>query len=356
MRPTRRDTLLLRKALLGGALGDTYGRDYHRLPEHARDQIDAYVEMIVEEFEAELTKHRQPMVCAHCKGAIHIDDDYYMVHDKVWRQAMPTYKGHLHVSCLERRLGRFLTIEDFTGFFVNAKILLGARLASPSMPMGKAFMVLEKPSIDDLVSALGGKDKIEQDVLGVIAEEAVKDLHKEIDKDIIGQMTSAVSPGHTPMGKEQRKQFDIVREAERRLAAWRALDKAVPGLIDRLIERSPRPPAAWTPYSRRRNWRRDASGWDSFARGTEMLSAKMGLLDHATITPKYVGWLALLQSKDPVDRNVVMRAAQRLGEESGIIKLPPREAAAGLAVRVARQPPLPQSAKGVEQRRKAALI
>lgn len=64
--------------------------------------------------------------CEACGGELTVDD-YYMVHDDVWLSVMPK-KGFLHMQCLERRLGRFLTIQDFTSSIVNNLIVMGVRL------------------------------------------------------------------------------------------------------------------------------------------------------------------------------------------------------------------------------------
>ena len=46
-------------------------------------------------------------------------DEWYMVHDALWRQAHPARKGKLCIGCLERRLGRRLEPSDFTTALVN---------------------------------------------------------------------------------------------------------------------------------------------------------------------------------------------------------------------------------------------
>jgi hypothetical protein len=43
-----REVRMLRAALLGGPLGEPFGRDYDKLPEYAQEQIDGYVEAIQE--------------------------------------------------------------------------------------------------------------------------------------------------------------------------------------------------------------------------------------------------------------------------------------------------------------------
>jgi hypothetical protein len=43
-----------------------------------------------------------------------------MVHDEVWETANPKRKGMLCVGCLELRLNRLLTKDDFTDAPVNS--------------------------------------------------------------------------------------------------------------------------------------------------------------------------------------------------------------------------------------------
>lgn len=53
-----------------------------------------------------------------------------MVHDHLWRQAYKKRRGMLCIGCLETRLGRYLTPDDFTdapvnqGFFIFSLRLL----------------------------------------------------------------------------------------------------------------------------------------------------------------------------------------------------------------------------------------
>jgi hypothetical protein len=49
----------------------------------------------------------------------------YMVHDFVWRQAVPDSKGLLHLKCLEKRLGRQLRRHDFKDLEINELIIFG---------------------------------------------------------------------------------------------------------------------------------------------------------------------------------------------------------------------------------------
>ncbi len=52
----------------------------------------------------------EPMICAECGLEV---EDYYMVYDSLWN-AVGAGDGFLHIRCLEDRLGRPLTVEDFT--------------------------------------------------------------------------------------------------------------------------------------------------------------------------------------------------------------------------------------------------
>ncbi|MDB4278011.1 hypothetical protein N9917_00115 [Deltaproteobacteria bacterium] len=57
--------------------------------------------------------------------------DYYMVTDEVWQQAQVPALSVLHLHCLEARLGRRLTIVDFTDVPVNRLIHYGFSLRLP---------------------------------------------------------------------------------------------------------------------------------------------------------------------------------------------------------------------------------
>lgn len=46
--------------------------------------------------------------------------NYYMVHNEVWQQANPKNHGMLCLPCLQRRLNRRLTLDDFTGAPINS--------------------------------------------------------------------------------------------------------------------------------------------------------------------------------------------------------------------------------------------
>lgn len=67
-------------------------------------------------------------------------NEYYMVHDKLWRRINPQIDGMLCVTCTETRLGRVLNHEDFTDAPINGSkawtqsALLLDRLRNVSMP------------------------------------------------------------------------------------------------------------------------------------------------------------------------------------------------------------------------------
>lgn len=67
--------------------------------------------------------------CMDCEEPNHDD---YMVDDDVWLAAVPDGKGKLHAKCLEMRLGRELTLTDFTHTWnlpANAPFRLGYKVA-----------------------------------------------------------------------------------------------------------------------------------------------------------------------------------------------------------------------------------
>jgi hypothetical protein len=69
--------------------------------------------------------------CLDCRNEC--NEEYYMVHDALWLTANPTVNGMLCIGCLEERLGRILTLDDFTDVPINTTTVCGAkskRLAS----------------------------------------------------------------------------------------------------------------------------------------------------------------------------------------------------------------------------------
>lgn len=69
-----------------------------------------------------LTSTYAEVPCAHC-GKNYRGN--YMVLAKVWKRVMPSDEGHLHLECLEKKLGRALTQADFTKAPVNDGVRFG---------------------------------------------------------------------------------------------------------------------------------------------------------------------------------------------------------------------------------------
>lgn len=61
----------------------------------------------------EQDKLRSSFICMDCKVDTMSIDEYYMVHDEIWEEAVPEFEGMLCIGCLEERLGRELTPDDF---------------------------------------------------------------------------------------------------------------------------------------------------------------------------------------------------------------------------------------------------
>lgn len=59
--------------------------------------------------------------CIDCKVNTLLIGEYYMVHSYVWSKAnLDTYDGMLCISCLEKRLNRTLTFQDFPDLPINS--------------------------------------------------------------------------------------------------------------------------------------------------------------------------------------------------------------------------------------------
>ena len=60
--------------------------------------------------------------CLDCDVCVYSINEYYMVNDDVWAEAgmkQPDYSGQLCISCLEVRLNRILTPDDFLDLPIN---------------------------------------------------------------------------------------------------------------------------------------------------------------------------------------------------------------------------------------------
>ncbi len=64
--------------------------------------------------------HKVSLLCLDCKvNTIH---EIYMVHDHIWKEANPDISGILCIGCIEQRLGRTLTKQDFKDSLLNFPI------------------------------------------------------------------------------------------------------------------------------------------------------------------------------------------------------------------------------------------
>jgi len=52
-------------------------------------------------------------LCLDCKVNTRIIDEYYTLFDHIWLAVNPRRNGMLCIGCLEKRLGRMVTYEDF---------------------------------------------------------------------------------------------------------------------------------------------------------------------------------------------------------------------------------------------------
>ena len=62
---------------------------------------------------------RQKFLCVDCKIDTGKAHEHYFVKNDVWFSVMPSNKGMLCVGCIEARLGRNLTKDDFTDCSLN---------------------------------------------------------------------------------------------------------------------------------------------------------------------------------------------------------------------------------------------
>lgn len=60
-------------------------------------------------------------LCMDCKKDTHESNEYYSLHDRLWRKIQPAIVGMLCLDCAERRLGREITAADFNSAPINAE-------------------------------------------------------------------------------------------------------------------------------------------------------------------------------------------------------------------------------------------
>lgn len=86
--------------------------DFGLFPEQlAKEAVDFAVQYAKDTIKA--------FTCMDCKANTLDLNEYYMVHDEVWEQAVPDRDGMLCAGCLCDRLGRKLLPEDFTDAPIN---------------------------------------------------------------------------------------------------------------------------------------------------------------------------------------------------------------------------------------------
>lgn len=60
--------------------------------------------------------------CVDCKVDTLIIGEYYMLHHSVWEDTgLGLYDGMLCIGCVENRIGRQLTSDDFSNFPINTQ-------------------------------------------------------------------------------------------------------------------------------------------------------------------------------------------------------------------------------------------
>ena len=71
--------------------------------------------------------HMRTDVCFDCGEVVH---EHYMVNNSVWctEAKLHAMRGYLHIACLEKRIGRKLTLGDFTDTTINAALREGWRI------------------------------------------------------------------------------------------------------------------------------------------------------------------------------------------------------------------------------------
>lgn len=65
---------------------------------------------------------KEQCACMDCAVDVYEIGEYYLVHSKVWLEAVPDKKGQLCIECLEKRLGRKLNGFDFPQRFASLRL------------------------------------------------------------------------------------------------------------------------------------------------------------------------------------------------------------------------------------------
>jgi hypothetical protein len=96
------------------------------LDSRLNSQSDPIIQEMIEPTEEAIRKTDDEMTnCVDCRWNTPLLGEWYMVRDSVWNAAgMETMGGCLCIGCLEERLGRRLTPEDFIDCKINDPNLL----------------------------------------------------------------------------------------------------------------------------------------------------------------------------------------------------------------------------------------
>jgi hypothetical protein len=110
---------------------------------------------------------------------------------------------------LERRLGRFLTPQDFIDVPLNHELLFGVRMARVAGP------VLRRPTTDELFALITGEP-----ILDLLSKEVTKEIEETIDKEVLADLQAAAV------------------DEKAIIEAWRKLDRPLrnKGLVTRLLQ------------------------------------------------------------------------------------------------------------------------
>lgn len=93
------------------------GTEFHFTPANLMSGVVSYYGVIERYFEHHSAFHEYN--CHDCKLSTLYVGEYYMVHNELWDKAYPEHDGMLCIACLEKRVGRALTRDDFTDALVN---------------------------------------------------------------------------------------------------------------------------------------------------------------------------------------------------------------------------------------------
>lgn len=61
----------------------------------------------------------EPFVCLDCGVNTSLNEEYYMLTNEVWKEAVPDLVGMLCINCVELKLGRQLWPDDFMDSPIN---------------------------------------------------------------------------------------------------------------------------------------------------------------------------------------------------------------------------------------------